>query len=1106
MHSGKWLAASIVVLMTLTSVPLSGETPVDRPDDDAAARADAPWLDIGWKVRAPVVIDNSKNPSNLTDFQVALDIPYDKDMKADFSDLRFVQYAGGANNQLPFWLESRESGKKARAYINVSSIAGSASTTVYMYFGNPSADNASDGASTFLFFDDFEDGQLDGAKWGPLHAGDAGVTVSESGGKLDFTVSGSYQWTGGNIVSRRTLPKDNYVLETKLKFTNYYQSAYGAYAGFTNASVFVDDNYANPLDIVSARLWDYTKNGWYLALSADDIGSVIYGNTNINIRNVWYRMKTYYTPGTYAKAVWNMLEAPYTNQSLDMTGSGGIDPNYIILGVGEYNTAEDTYFDHVLLRKYAAFEPELSIGAKERPYTFRSFGLAPLDVSQGDTVVLTATIDNPIDLAIPVNVSFREGDDFADSTEMAPSKQVVLQPKIETDITLDWPAAGGNHTFWFLLEGSLMASASIGVNWLPTIDSIPNQMLMQGISFSLHITARDNDNERLNWSEDSAMFNFQKTDNKGADISFLPSNDDVGAHTVNFTVADPHGRSASRTVVFSVANNNDVPVLDFIPDMTVMEDGVLSYKANASDPDQKWGDTLTFSDDSTLFEIDTENGNFTFVPTNEQVGKYTVEIAVSDNQTATATRRFSINVLNFNDPPSIDPIAPQKATQNKLWQLIVTATDPDQANIAMDRLRFMDDSPLFDINATSGLITFKPANKDVGARDCNITVTDLSGASATAQLSITVQNVNDPPALDAVAEQVATEDQPFELTLKASDIDVPLKLDNLTFSDESDLFDIDQKTGRFGFTPTNAQVGRYTVNVRVTDESGEFASRAFMLTVQNVNDPPVNLTITSFTAADKFKEGELIWFNGSASDIDAGDRLAYSWLDNGVELGTGRSYQSALPPGNHVITLQVSDGNATVQLGVEIKVAKKELPVTVAGASAIPWPAIVAVLAIAAVAGGVFALARRRKKEPAATSREAGKPGGMPPEAEIAPAAAVAPAPGTKPPPKDAGREEEAKKAIAALEDSLADLIADGKDASDIEEDLDLARDALKEGDYAATVQFANMAQASLARAGSAKKEESGPDVGKLKCPGCDEELQPEWPTCPVCGYKTRGE
>jgi|GEM_PF-1757019 len=1115
MRSRSWLVAGLVLVLTLPSL-LCSASGSERPQGAvASARADAPWFDVAWKCRMPLTIDNTKCPENLAGYQVWFDIPYDADMKPDFSDLRFVQYYGSSNLALPFWLETREAGKHARAHVNVSFIAASSSSTIHMYYGNPQAGNASDGQATFLFFDDFEDGVLDPDKWGPLHACDAGVTLSETGGMLDFTVSSAYQWTGGCIVSKKTLPKENYVLETRLKFTNYYQSAYGAYAGFTNDTVYMDENYGNPLDLVSARLWDYTRNGWYLALSADDIGAVIYGNTQINIRNVWYRMKTYYTPGTYAKAVWNMLEPPYTNQSLEMSGSGGVDPNYIILGIGEYNTAEDTYFDHILLRKHAPAEPTVKLGAEERPYSFLSFTVGPDDVSEGDTVTLSAMIDNPVNLAIPVNLSFWEGDEFADATLLNASSE-SLRPGTENNISVEWKAAGGNHTFWFVLEGALRASADLSVNWIPTLDFIPNQLLMQSIPFSLHITARDRDGDQLAWSEDSDLFDFKKTDNKGADISFVPSNDDVGVHLATITVTDPHGRSASQGVGFTVVNGNDAPVLEFIPDMTVVEGNELRYNATASDPDQKWGDTLTFSDDTVLFEIDAARGNFSFVPTNLQVGKYSVEISVSDNQSATASRRFSLTVLNFNDPPVIEPVEPQTAKQGKLWQVLVKARDPDQDNIAGDRLRFSDGSPLFDIDPQSGLISFTPANKDVGDRSCNITVSDLAGATATTRLSLTVVNVNDPPVLAAVQDQVAVEDRPYELFLNASDIDLAIGLDNLTFSDDSPLFDIDPLTGRIGFTPGNDQVGRYTVKVKVTDRGGESATRTFVLVVQNVNDPPFDLDITSLKAGDRFWEGDTIWFNASASDIDVGTKLTYTWLDNGVEMGTGRSFSQALPPGAHQITLQVSDGNETVSLDVDITVAKKAPPVTPAVTSSLPWPALLAAVLIAAVAGGVVVLARRRKKEPPALPSEAAVT--APAVAEAAPArksgtgaraaaAVVAPAgAAAAAAARDGRRRAEAKKAVAEAEDAVADALAGGRDTSEVEVDLELSQEALKEGDFAAALKFAADARAGLERAAPEEDRKERPDVGMLKCPSCDEELQPEWPTCPVCGYKTRGD
>jgi hypothetical protein len=532
---------------------------------------------------------------------------------------------------------------------------------------------------------------------------------------------------------------------------------------------------------------------------------------------------------------------------------------------------------------------------------------------------------------------------------------------------------------------------------------------------------------------------------------------------------------------------------------------------NATDPDLKWGDTLTFSDDCGLFDIDPKEGNFSFTPTNAQVGKYYIEISVRDNQSVTATRSFNLTVQNQNDPPVIEPIPPQTATQGKLWQVMARASDIDQLTPAGDRLRFSDDSPLFDINPESGLITFTPGNGHVGLWVCNITVTDIAGATCSTKLYLVVLNVNDPPVLSPIEDLTATEDVPFEYAVKASDPDVGLGLDNLTFSDDTQLFDIDPKTGKFSFTPTNAQVGKHTVRITVRDESGASAGRTFVLTVVNVNDPPYNVSITSLQPGMKYREGQDIWLNGTGSDEDAGDRLTFVWFDNDVEVGRGKSLQVKLGPGEHRITLKVSDGTAETISEVTIKVTKaaKE-QVTVQNNWLFP---LALVVIIAAAAGGaLFAMKRSRRKddEGAGSSGQRAEEGGKsttPPSSQAPPsspsssaaagAAAIAPIPPIKPEEKD--RRDKARKALDAAEDAVADALESGVDTAAAEESLDTAKDFFKDGDYDEAITYANEAKAALK-----PEEASRPDVGKLACPECGEELQPDWPACPVCGHRTR--
>ena len=69
----------------------------------------------------------------------------------DFSDLRFVS----GDEELPYWIESVEPDGAARVWVRTAG-----HDEIYVYFGNAGALPASNGESTFLFFDEFSSDSL----------------------------------------------------------------------------------------------------------------------------------------------------------------------------------------------------------------------------------------------------------------------------------------------------------------------------------------------------------------------------------------------------------------------------------------------------------------------------------------------------------------------------------------------------------------------------------------------------------------------------------------------------------------------------------------------------------------------------------------------------------------------------------------------------------------------------------------------------------------------------------------------------------------------------------------------------------------------------------
>jgi len=166
------------------------------------------WYNTNWLKRAPVTITNTG--SALSDYQVKIILPYDADMKSDFSDIRFTTDDGAT--EIPYWIESKTDSVEAVVWVKVPSITASGNTTIYIYYGNPSASSASDGDATFVFFDDFEP---ESDKWtGSSTTYDISYSTS---GNACIEGSGGFGCYGGAKLTSDVIGSGNFSVTLQIK-------------------------------------------------------------------------------------------------------------------------------------------------------------------------------------------------------------------------------------------------------------------------------------------------------------------------------------------------------------------------------------------------------------------------------------------------------------------------------------------------------------------------------------------------------------------------------------------------------------------------------------------------------------------------------------------------------------------------------------------------------------------------------------------------------------------------------------------------------------------------------------------------------------------------
>jgi hypothetical protein len=442
--------------------------------------------------------------------------------------------------------------------------------------------------------------------------------------------------------------------------------------------------------------------------------------------------------------------------------------------------------------------------------------------------------------------------------------------------------------------------------------------------------------------------------------------------TVGFRVGAADGDGLFRespTFFVTIDQVNDPPVITPIARQVATEGVPFNLTVVVKDVDRD-GDSkdpnfpkdpteeIIYGDNSSLFNIDPLTGEIFFTPSQEQVGVYDIQITATDREGESDQKNFTLEVRDAEDPPILDPIPEQTGMQDTEFSYSATAYDPDVPY--GDELAFSDDSPMFEINASTGLIDFTPTVDDIGIHTVTITVTDRAGQNASQEFMFSIYNsigsTDRPPSIQPIANQTAREGELFELWANASDPDIAELGDAITFADNCPIFDINKRTGKVSFTPGARDAGTYKVKITVKDGDGLTATAEFWLTVIKTNHPPVVTSILPRDGANVVQDKRFA-LSAEATDAD-GDLLNYTWRDGDTVLGYGSSVSVVFrDKGTYIITLTVSDGKSQQTNETTLEVIENT-----GGGGGGGLPGFEAVVVAASVAAVAAVLAGRRRR------------------------------------------------------------------------------------------------------------------------------------------------
>ncbi len=421
-----------------------------------------------------------------------------------------------------------------------------------------------------------------------------------------------------------------------------------------------------------------------------------------------------------------------------------------------------------------------------------------------------------------------------------------------------------------------------GTNRAPVLAAVADQVMNEGDTLTLALSASDPDGDALSFSlnQGPAFAALVDHGNGSATLTLQPGFDAAGTYPeIEIVVTDAGSPplSGSETFKLTVNNVNRAPALLAIADQSVPEGQSRSLGVSASDPD---GNLITLSVHNlppfASFSSSGGSGTLQFSPGFLDEGSYPgIEVVAVDNGTPALsdTVRFDLTVPNTNRPPQVAALDDTVMDVAKILTIAVSASDPDPENTTI--ILLAPNLPGFGTFSNNGdgtgMLHFAPGAADVGDYPIEVVALDngTPQLSDTARFILSVDNINEAPVIAAIPDQQMSEGETLDVVVTATDPD-PGGQQIVISTHDLPPFGTFTNTGNgsgvLHFSPGYADAGSYLIEVIAIDNgSPQLADTAqFTLTVGEVNRAPVVAGI----ADQSVSEGDTLEVAVSASDPD----------------------------------------------------------------------------------------------------------------------------------------------------------------------------------------------------------------------------------------------
>ncbi len=454
----------------------------------------------------------------------------------------------------------------------------------------------------------------------------------------------------------------------------------------------------------------------------------------------------------------------------------------------------------------------------------------------------------------------------------------------------------------------------------PVLEPLADMTIDENADFRLPLKASDQDGDAL-YFEAQNLPAGSAFDTRTGVFTWKPTFEQAGVYPgIIFTVIEETGSklSDSDTISITVQQVNRRPELPPIANVSIPEDSTLIIQVpEGSDPDKEDAGKLTYHAENIPegAEFDSVSRTFKWKPTFDQSGVYVVDFVLDDGAGGSDREAVTITVQHVDRAPVIQPIADQTVDENQPLVIKVQGSEPDKEDLnkITFSMRNLPQGASFD--PATAEFSWTPTYEQAGSYPGITAIMKAGALSDTTRFSITVNHVNRPPVLAALADQTVNENELLKFKISGSD---PDKEDagKLTYEAQNlpqgATFNPDSLT--FSWLPTYDQAGSYpNITFVVKDPQGLSDQKSIAITVVHVNRPPVLAAVPALVV----DEAQPLEQRLSATDPDKEDAVKLVYSASGLPGGATLDGQTGVfnwtptydQAGQYPVTFAVSDGN-----------------------------------------------------------------------------------------------------------------------------------------------------------------------------------------------------